>query len=126
MSILSKHSFVGTYQEFIDYLKVNNFWKDKEEYEKFLSKPSTQIELSNFSNYNSDIEKGVIFYSGIAYLENNKPTYPDRVIFNLSAQGYSQKEINHAFGKALDELEKMRDKNKEGIKDFILTKHKGE
>lgn len=117
-----KLTFTGTYQEFIDALQLLDFWEREEDYERFISAPQETARLAQFGTYCADIKAGVLFEQGVGYIGGKKPTYPDITFMELKTEGYSQEEINQAFGKALNELEKMNKREKGDTKAFILKK----
>lgn len=119
----NKLSFTGTYIEFIHALRVISFWESEEDYERFIASPQVKARFSQFGTYFADIKAGVIFEHGLAYPSEKRPTYPDKTFIELKTEGYSQEEINRAFGKALNELEKINENSKNEMKAFIMKKH---
>lgn len=120
--VKNKFTFTGTYQEFMNELHIRNFWHSEEDYKNYISLPRVSYKLSNFNTYFADIKAGVIFEHGLAYASEKMPTYPDKILIELKTEGYSQEEINQAFGKALNELEKMNRESKNEMKAFIMEK----
>ena len=62
-----------------------------------------------FDEYSADFLNFCIRVgTGIAYLDGKGPKYPDKTIFELNSEGFTQEEINQAFAKALQELKNLR------------------
>lgn len=116
--------FTGTYKECVEELRKKGFWESEEDYKNHLKNQDIYIKSLFFDEYSADFSKHLICIgTGVAYVGGRGPIYPDKTIFELNSEGFTQEEINHAFSKALQELKKMREKNQtEGYKDFLLKK----
>ncbi|MGX7203561.1 hypothetical protein [Enterococcus pingfangensis] len=110
--------FTGTYQEFIEQLKKNHFWKTEAEFEEYLLKNRFRNE-NTFKTYYANFANQIIDYG------EEQADFPDRTVFVVETEGYTQEEINEAFGKALKELAEQRAGSSEN-KEFLLNKLKWE
>ncbi|MDT2760374.1 hypothetical protein [Enterococcus xiangfangensis] len=110
--------FTGTYQEFIEQLKENHFWKSEAEFEEYLLKNRFRNE-NTFKTYYANFANQIIDYG------EEQPDFPDRTVFVVETEGYTQGEINAAFGEALKELAEQRARSREN-KGFSLNKLKWE
>lgn len=119
--------FFGTYNEFIDKLEQENFWKSDEKYNEYI-KNHTYINGTQFGEYKADFSTESISMKGRGYLSNNTSTGKSSVkskktILEIDSTGFSQEEINSALAELMMKLEKMRDNNSGSTnKRFSLVK----
>lgn len=116
--------FTGTYLEFLKLLKEHDYWESEEAYGNYCSREEILYKMPFFDTYTADIEQKLLTLgTGRLYSPTNRPTYPDKTFFEVDTEGFSQEEINQAFGEALKELVKLRDKkSSDEIKAFLFKK----
>lgn len=119
--------FYGTYNEFIDKLKQENFWKSDEKYNEYVEK-HTYINGAQFGEYKADFREKSIIMKGTGYLSNHTSTGKSsvkskKIILEIDSTGFSQEEINSALAETMMKLEKMQDNNSSSTnKRFSLVK----
>lgn len=118
--------FIGTHEELNDWLNKRGYIID----EKHMNQRTAFYEnIGIFNRFGpcwlDKKTKIVCSGEGLGYPPDNAATYPDKVMFELKTEGFTQKEINEAFYKAYRHLNRLRHQNKsDAIKDFIIEKRK--
>ncbi|MBO0444316.1 hypothetical protein JZO79_11895 [Vagococcus fluvialis] len=121
--------FVGTRNELISYLKNNNFWDNDRQYQEYIENKFLLINEkgNHFGEFTIDFFSKEIKQNGTGYVYSidnvgNAPTYPQKVNICINAEGFNQHEINKAISALSNEMQKNRVIEKEGFKDFFITK----
>jgi len=115
--------FIGTNEELIQWLDNQDYFNSNELREQFVKRRTIEG-LDKFNKISLDKDTGTIcFGASWGYLSppNNAPSYPDTTVFKLLTDGFTEEEINKALQKTIDELEKIRDKNKDKTKKEFLS-----
>lgn len=119
--------FFGTYNEFIEKLKQEKFWKSDEKYNEYI-KNHTYINGTQFGEYRADFRTESISMKGMGYLSNNTSTGKSsvktkKIVLEIDSTGFSQEEINSALAEMMMKLKKMQDNNSSSTnKRFSLIK----
>lgn len=119
--------YYGTYQEFIDKLKRENFWQSENEFYEYMKK-HTYINHSEFGEYKEDFSTKSIIIKSMGNLSNHtvidkSSMNSEKVLLEIDSTGFSQEEINSALAETLKKLKNIQINNTSSVnKKFSLFK----